>query len=206
MAAPARTAPAVHNVSRSIVRAAVALWSERGYQGASVREIVEAAGVTKGAFYFYFDKKEDVLRIIHDEFADYEIDLVDAAIAAGTTAAHKLTLIIEALAESTQFYHQEIAIYFRDRKYLSEGTYDEVRHKRDHLEQLILGVVVGGMERGEFHPSANPKILTFGIVGMCAWIPEWLDPAGPMTGREIGSMYARLVLDGLVQTTTNQSG
>ncbi|NER12206.1 TetR family transcriptional regulator [Leptobacterium flavescens] len=34
------------------------LWS-RGYNGTSVNDIVKAAGVPKGSFYFYFDSKED---------------------------------------------------------------------------------------------------------------------------------------------------
>lgn len=35
-----------------------ALWS-KGYNGTSVNDIVKAAGVPKGSFYFYFDSKED---------------------------------------------------------------------------------------------------------------------------------------------------
>jgi len=34
------------------------LWS-KGYNGTSVSDIVKAAGVPKGSFYFYFDSKED---------------------------------------------------------------------------------------------------------------------------------------------------
>jgi len=35
-----------------------ALWC-KGYNGTSVNDIVKAAGVPKGSFYFYFDSKED---------------------------------------------------------------------------------------------------------------------------------------------------
>lgn len=34
------------------------LWS-KGYNGTSVNDIVKAAGIPKGSFYFYFDSKED---------------------------------------------------------------------------------------------------------------------------------------------------
>lgn len=37
----------------------VALMWERGFNGVSVRDVVQAAGVPKGSFYFYFDSKDD---------------------------------------------------------------------------------------------------------------------------------------------------
>jgi AcrR family transcriptional regulator len=51
---------------RRLVRAAVELWTERGFdQGVettTVEEIAKAAGVTKGTFYFHFAHKEDILQ------------------------------------------------------------------------------------------------------------------------------------------------
>ncbi|HXY91465.1 MAG TPA: TetR family transcriptional regulator [Acidimicrobiia bacterium] len=50
---------------QQLVDAAVALWTERGFErgieDTTVEEIVQAAGVTKGTFYFHFAHKEDIL-------------------------------------------------------------------------------------------------------------------------------------------------
>jgi AcrR family transcriptional regulator len=50
---------------RRLVRAAVQLWTERGFERGiettTVEEIARAAGVTKGTFYFHFAHKEDIL-------------------------------------------------------------------------------------------------------------------------------------------------
>jgi len=50
---------------RRLVRAALGLWTERGFEhgieDTTVDEIVRAAGVTKGTFYFHFGHKEDIL-------------------------------------------------------------------------------------------------------------------------------------------------
>jgi AcrR family transcriptional regulator len=49
-----------------ISEVAVRLWAERGFDGTSVAEVAEAAGVSKGTLYLYFPSKqallEDVLR------------------------------------------------------------------------------------------------------------------------------------------------
>src|ERR1700722_17004407 len=46
-------------------RAALDLWTERGFETGieetTVEEIVQAAGVTKGTFYFHFARKEEIL-------------------------------------------------------------------------------------------------------------------------------------------------
>jgi AcrR family transcriptional regulator len=50
---------------QQLVDAAVELWTERGFEAGveetTVEEIVQAAGVTKGTFYFHFAHKEDIL-------------------------------------------------------------------------------------------------------------------------------------------------
>ena len=51
--------------AEQLVDAAVELWTERGFEAGveetTVEEIVQAAGVTKGTFYFHFAHKEDIL-------------------------------------------------------------------------------------------------------------------------------------------------
>jgi AcrR family transcriptional regulator len=46
---------------KSLVRSAVALWRVQGFQETTIEEICRAAGVSKGLFYFYFERKEDLL-------------------------------------------------------------------------------------------------------------------------------------------------
>jgi AcrR family transcriptional regulator len=50
---------------RRLVHTAIRLWTERGFEtgieDTTVEEIVQAAGVTKGTFYFHFAHKEEIL-------------------------------------------------------------------------------------------------------------------------------------------------
>jgi AcrR family transcriptional regulator len=59
-----RTAPAVRKGDlreRQILDAAENLLATRGYADMTVGDIAEAAGITRGALYFYFASKQDVL-------------------------------------------------------------------------------------------------------------------------------------------------
>ncbi len=51
----------------AIVAGAAAVFDRRGYGLASIAEIAEEAGVTKGALYFHFASKDDLARAVIDE-------------------------------------------------------------------------------------------------------------------------------------------
>ena len=51
-------------VARQIARAAARLFAGRGYDATSVREIVEAAGVTKPTLYYHFGSKEGLAQAL----------------------------------------------------------------------------------------------------------------------------------------------
>lgn len=54
--------------------AAKAEFLEKGYQAASLRNIVKNAGVTTGAFYGYYDSKEALFAALVDESYQYLMD------------------------------------------------------------------------------------------------------------------------------------
>jgi AcrR family transcriptional regulator len=59
--------------------AAQALFLAKGFDAASVDEIVKAADVAKGTFYFYFKTKEDVLQALRARFIEgFRTRLMDA--------------------------------------------------------------------------------------------------------------------------------
>lgn len=46
----------------ALLETAFRVFGERGYRAVRLEEVAEAAGMTKGAIYYYFDSKEDLLR------------------------------------------------------------------------------------------------------------------------------------------------
>ena len=47
-----------------LLERAEALLLERGYAGTRMRDVAEAAGVTKGLLYWYFESKEALIRVL----------------------------------------------------------------------------------------------------------------------------------------------
>jgi AcrR family transcriptional regulator len=51
----------------SIVRAALALFAERGYKETTATQIAECAGISRRLFFYYFPSKDDILFSVSDE-------------------------------------------------------------------------------------------------------------------------------------------
>lgn len=56
---------------KRILDSAMALMQEKGYQGATIREICKKAGVSPASFYCYFQSKNDLLQDIYSKSDGY---------------------------------------------------------------------------------------------------------------------------------------
>jgi AcrR family transcriptional regulator len=57
--------PEAASTRERILNVALELFTEKGYDGTSLREIAETLGVTKAAIYYHFASKEDILMALH---------------------------------------------------------------------------------------------------------------------------------------------
>jgi AcrR family transcriptional regulator len=76
-----------------ILLQALALFSDRGYDATSVREICEAAGVTKPTLYHFYGSKEGVYRALVEGTLDQYRDGVRAIVEATGTVPERLKTI-----------------------------------------------------------------------------------------------------------------
>lgn len=84
----------------ALLDAAFDVFAARGYRASRLEEVAEAAGMTKGAIYYYFDGKEDLLRraVQHRHrsmFAEVERALSEE----GAPAAARIRLVLRRMWE-----------------------------------------------------------------------------------------------------------
>ena len=127
---------------KSLLKAASEIFCRRGLEGASIDEVAQAAGYTKGAFYANFKSKEELFLVMLDERFSRELERLDRALA-GTQEPHE-----EARAAAQDFIHfagdedwprlyfQFVAHAARDEDFRQELA---TRHQamRDRLTELF---------------------------------------------------------------------
>lgn len=80
----------------AMMQAAVRVFAEKGYYAATVRDIVSAANVAIGTFYFYFPDKETLFLYLYEETADFLLQTVEQALRGRATLPHQVGAAVKA--------------------------------------------------------------------------------------------------------------
>ena len=80
----------------AMMQAAVHVFAEKGYHSATIRDIVRAADVAVGTFYFYFPDKETLFVYLYEETADFLLQTLRQAIQGRATLPEQISAGIQA--------------------------------------------------------------------------------------------------------------
>ncbi|RNF39476.1 TetR/AcrR family transcriptional regulator [Planococcus salinus] len=92
-----------------LLKQAIRLFSVKGFHQASVNEIAQAAGISKGAFYKHFDSKDSILVEIFKEYHEENVALTNAPdfssdLSSKEVFTKKLAFEIERVLENQDFF------------------------------------------------------------------------------------------------------
>ncbi|MDX6739455.1 TetR/AcrR family transcriptional regulator [Actinocorallia sp. A-T 12471] len=182
----------------SIMDSALALFQAQGFDGTSIREIVDRADLTKGAFYHHFATKEELLWEIQNSYIEAQLAAITEIMAASEDPRVRLRELIRVSLTSIADFHPHVTIFYQERRHLAGPRFTEVAAKRDEVERAFNGVIRDGVERGFFRSDLDPRITTFGLVGMCAWAYQWYKPDGAFAADEIARQFGAMILEGIL--------
>ena len=157
-----------HRTRRAILDAAQALFTEHGYRGASLDDIAETAGYSKGAVYSNWPSKEALFLELLDEAS------TDGTSGMSTTAGPWQLATLEFFVE---------AVRSSDTREALAARYEQARRE--------IGAAVGG---GRPHPpwgtweevAASAMAIGTGLIIQAAFDPDAIDPA--LANRVIGQL------------------
>jgi AcrR family transcriptional regulator len=182
---------------QGLLAAAVKLFSARGYRETSLQDIAEEAGLTKGALYYHFKNKEDILRRVHDDMIEQIITDSQPVLAADLSAPESLRALIHVHLAAIETRGDAIKVFLRERRGFGAANWAEIKERRDEIERMFVDMIADGQRNGEFALGSDPRIQAFGILGMICWASEWFMP-GRRSAAEIADIFADMVLPGLV--------
>jgi AcrR family transcriptional regulator len=184
-------------VERRILAAAVRLFAAKGFDGASVQEIVEAAEVTKGALYHYFESKNDLLYEIYHTLLSRQLADLERIVDQGLPPAETLRTLIAELVESTAGYIDETKVWVREMYRLDETHMHAVRADRRRYHITFRKIIEDAQGAGAFSAVASPETVTLIVLGMVNEMPQWYRPDGPKTPAQIADEVSAFVLAAL---------
>ncbi len=82
---------------QELLKIAYRMFIEKGYDNTSIDEIIAAAGIAKGTYYYYFPSKEATLEAVIDMMIDEEAKRAKEVAAADMPVPEKMAAVIYAL-------------------------------------------------------------------------------------------------------------
>lgn len=193
---PKKVVRAPDKTRRALVDAGVSLFSELGFDATSVRDLVETAQVTKGAFYHHFLSKEDLLREIHDEFTDYQLDLLRVARDTDASPEEMFRILLaDVFLKPIERYRHHMKIFMQERRHLKDPAFGEVFQKRKEFEDTVVDVLDRRVQQGDYRDLGSTRVLALALIGMSAWAMNWLD--GSPSIDEVSQVFFELTYRGL---------
>jgi TetR/AcrR family fatty acid metabolism transcriptional regulator len=181
-----------------ILRAAVEVFSERGYFGARMREVAKHAGVADGTLYLYFDGKEHLLVSVLEEHMRAFLARARRDASEVADPREKLRRVVERHLTSLE----------NDRA-LARVFQIELRHSRRFLRQVARGhvaeylqllqeIIEEGATRGCFRTDVPADVAARAVFGAVdelttAWVLA--SRSRPLAGQ--AGPLLRLLLRGL---------
>jgi AcrR family transcriptional regulator len=175
---------------RQLVDIAIDCFALHGFQGTSIDRIARAAGVTKGALYYHFRDKEDLLlEAVKDRIGEFERHVLDA-VAASEDTHERLKRVVDAcFVTATASNHRRFIITLMvEALDTNPRLSEQFRKVLRRMRGFLADVVADGQRRGTMRADVAPTDAAALIAGtiMGAEIQHYQDP---------GEVELRRVLD-----------
>lgn len=189
----------VHDTRGRILAAALRLFSDRGYAGTSVQDIVSGAKVTKPALYYYFPSKADLYQALLDRAHDERFRLMQEAVSRGGDLPGQLEELLNAHFEFLQSHRELLGLVYAT----AFAAHGEMPKEIRYLEKcqrnfgLVRDLIRAGQRTGQLTRNFDVEHLARGIFGMMnIHVQAELVQPGKAPSRQTARQIVQLFLNG----------
>ncbi|THA27161.1 TetR/AcrR family transcriptional regulator [Streptomyces sp. RKND-216] len=184
-------------VPQRLLAAATRLFADQGYDRTSVQEIVEAAGVTKGALYHYFGSKDDLLHEIYGRLLRLQQERLDAVAGREASVESRLRDAAADVVVTTIDNLDDARIFFRSMHQLSDEKQKQVRAERRRYHERFRALIEEGQRGGVFSDATPADLVVDYHFGSVHHLSSWYRPEGPLSPQQVADHLAGLLLRAL---------
>lgn len=152
---------------RQAVLAAASVFAEKGFHGASTRDIAEKLGIKQGSLYYYFRSKEEALgEVCRYGIEDY-VHRMEAIAASDQPFEAKLLATITSHLSSYRERNESLKVHNDERLYLPEEKRRELKEMGSRYRQLLERIFEEGIEAGAVRPTTDCHFAAQAVIGLC---------------------------------------
>lgn len=177
-----------------ILQAALRLFAETGYSGASMRDIAGACEIRAATVYSHFPSKgqllADLCQLGHREHVQA---LMTALVDGGGTPRRQIAALVRAHVGFHTRFPMLAVVANAELHHLPAALSPPIFQQRNQSIELFSEVVRRGIERGEFDVD-DAWLATAAIGGMGLRVAYWFDPDGDIPANTVADTYVQFAL------------
>jgi len=181
-----------------ILTHAINVFYEKGYEGASMRDLSRTSGMSLAGMYHYFESKEKLLYLIQKHtFTTIVDELREKLVSAGDPEERIRILILNHL-EYFLANQKAMKVLSHEDEVLKNGFGAEVRAVKREYYRICIGLLEDFKRASRL--TFSPRVAVMSLFGMMNWIYTWYNPrvdgdAAKLAG-EMGDIFLRGIRNG----------
>ncbi len=179
---------------RAILNRSAELFSEHGYDRASMNKIAQACGVSKANLYHYYKDKEELLFDVIRFHLEELLEVVEAADQPGLTPTDRLRALVGALLEAYRDADSQHNVQISSLRFLPPERQAELKGMERDLVAIFSDAVVGVAPKLKGTKMLKP--VTMSLFGMLNWHYLWFRSGGSVTRADYADLVTCLIADG----------
>ena len=152
------------------IRAAAAVFADKGFHGASTKDIAERIGIKQGSLYYYFRSKEEALSEVCLYGIEDYVHRMDGIAAGSQPFEVKLLATVTAHLSSYRERNEALKVHNDERLYLPPARRKKLHELGSRYRKSLQGVFAEGVKNGELRESIDCRFAAQAVIGICnAW-------------------------------------
>jgi AcrR family transcriptional regulator len=152
------------------IRSAASVFAEKGFHGASTKDIAEHMGIKQGSLYYYFKSKEEALGEVCRFGIEEYVEHMTSIAASDQPFESKLMATITSHLTSYREKNEALKVHNDERLYLPEEKRATLKKLGSQYRQQLEGIFEEGVEDGALRKTLDCHFAAQAVIGMCnAW-------------------------------------
>ena len=181
-----------------ILEAAAQVFRQKGFHGASMKDIADAVNLQKASLYHHVSSKQEILLSILDRALELLLERISAITTQNISPDTKLQLMMREYMKILVDNQDLAAVLLFEHRSLEREQHARHVPNRDKFESLWKDVLSEGV-KGKIFKCDDPALATRALLGIMNWTMTWYNPAGPLSTEQIADQYSNLILNGLLK-------
>ena len=181
------------NRREGLLRVCARLFREQGFDGTSIRDISQAAGMQSGSPFYHFKTKQEMLVAVMEQGLTEGLRHLEAVAALKLPPAEKFRQLVRAhLATLCEDGHDFIPVMLYNWRSLTPANRRRVIALKDRYDALWQRMTEELQSAGLMQGDAQlARLFTFGVLN---WTARWYRAGGRKSLDEIAEEAARFLL------------